>query len=494
MAAWLVNMMTSHPPLMIRISKLATSGLLVASLLFAASLQAADITWTGEVNGQWTEDRNWNVGVPTSSDNALIQTGTVYLNATAAARSLNVASTVGVSATLFIQDGASLSVGSAAPSLIGTGNGATGIVTQTGGFATFANALTLGGSGSTAGGNGSWTISGGSLTVTGSSGLRLSGNTGGTASTSQFTQSGGTVALTNLTVGAARYGAIGSSNNATYTISGGDLSISGNFTHGTSGTGGSAAVAATTEVIGSSATINVGGNLTLNNNSRNTSTLSYAIDDGGVSTINVTGNATLAGTLGAGLKGGLTLTRTNEFTLVNAGGTLTSDFATGPDSSLWTTTTASGALKLTLASSARKATLAAVDNTTVGTGAFAAATTGFVEITGLTTGQELTLYLNADAGTGKTIDDLAAWFTDNGVAATALAGMDGYNLSISKTAADSTAWLAWDLSAFNADATLSAIGLATAAVPEPAAWTAIAALALLACVVARRLKGATTSG
>ncbi|AHF88987.1 hypothetical protein OPIT5_00555 [Opitutaceae bacterium TAV5] len=466
--------------------------------LASPRLHAVATIWDGS-DGNWTTSTSWSAGNPGYTTNhAVIQEGNVTVNsAPLTAQYLLLvqgANGAGKTATLTINAGANLGMGTAADSQIGTAAGGTGTVIHNAGTVNFDRSLVLGGTGSNnTGGTGIYTLNSGSFGVKNDF---IMGNNTASSSFSYLNLNGGTANLQgNLKVGAARYtgGSGGRLNTAIVTIAGGTLNLTGDYTHGLATTNGAGAIEATTRITGSKATINIGGNLTLNQNARNDSTLAFTLDDGGVSTINVTGNATLAGTLNAGLKGGLTLTRTNEFTLVNAGGTLTSDFATGPDSSLWTTTTASDALKLTLASSARKATLAAVDNTTVGTGAFAAATTGFVEITGLAAGQELTLYLNADAGTGKTIDDLAAWFTDNGVAATALAGMDGYNLSISKTAADSTAWLAWDLSAFNADATLSAIGLATAAVPEPAAWTAITALALLACVVARRLKGAATS-
>ncbi|MDR1283012.1 MAG: hypothetical protein LBK99_19645 [Opitutaceae bacterium] len=465
----------------------------------AASLHAQTTTtrWDGSESNKWENADNWDNGLPTPNQNTHINTGSVLLDTPATVRYLYLGTDTSATADLTIADGTTLSIGGAATSRIGTGTGANATITQTGGTVTLNanNNLDLGGmssGGTRTGGTATYTISGGSLIIANANGLMMSANTSG-SSTSRFTQTGGTVTLGGLAVGAGRStGGTGTSaNNATYAISGGTLTVNGDLAHGVTTTNGVGLIDATTQITGSKATINIGGNLTLNHNTRNTSTLAFTLDDGGVSRINVTGNATLAGTLTAGLKGGLAFIKTNTFTLIDVGGTLSGSFATGPDSALWETATTTGGLTLSLAAAAQKGANLDVSTATIDTPlgtTFAATTSGYVEIRNLTAGQEITLLLTANAGTGKTIDDLAAWFTDNGHAATALAGTDGYNLGIAKTATDTTAFLSWDLTPFNADAALSAVGLSTTAIPEPATWATIAALALLACVVACRRK------
>lgn len=456
---------------LIATSQLSAAFAFCGLVLFASPLRAqTTTTWTGTTDNQWTMGPNWSNGLPTSSQNTNIQTGSVYLDATGAARTLNLATTTSGSATLFIETGATLSVSSAAQSLIGTGAGATGTVTQTGGSATFNNALTLGGNSSSNGGTASWTISDGSLTVNGAVGLRLGNNTTGN-STSQFTQSGGAVTLTTLRLGSDRYtGATGTpTNTAGYTISGGDLIVSGSFTHGLSTTNGTGRINATTQIIGSTATVSVGGNFILNNNQDNTATLSYSLDNGGVSKINLTGSGTasLAGTLQAGFKGGVALTTTGSFRLIETDtGKISGSFDTGPNAALWSVATSAvsgtrDAVLLSLQGSAQKGALSSSNPDAT----FAASTTGFVTLADLDVGGPLTLLsLIANAGTGKTITDLVFYFNINNIAAI---DTGGGTVQVSWQAQASDSWFAWDLSAFNTDATLSGVSV----IPEPSAGT-----------------------
>ncbi|WP_081721880.1 hypothetical protein [Geminisphaera colitermitum] len=486
----------------------------------AANLHAVATTWNGS-DGNWSTSANWSAGNPGYTTNhAIIQEGNVTVNsAPLTAQYLLLvqgANGAGKTATLTINTGANLGMGTAADSQIGTAAGGTGTVIHNAGTVSFDRALILGGTGSSnTGGTGTYTLNGGSFSV--KNDFIMGANTA-SSSNSYFNLNGGTATLSqNLKVGGARYtGSTGTpTNRANVKITNGaTLNVIGDYTHGlstypASGTGSTGRIYATTEIIGSKATINITGNLTLNDNIRNFSTFAFTLDDGGVSKINLTGagTATLAGTLTAGFNGGLALTTTNRFTLIEANtGEITGSFATVPSSALWTTATETlagntrDAFVLTLNAAAKKGTTldAAIATNDTGTPAsttFAASTSGYVEITGLTPGQNITLFLTADFGaSGKTAQDLATWFTDNGIAATALTGSGDYNLSIAKTATatDTTAWLAWDLSTFNtdfsADAKISALGIATTAIPEPATLAAFAALAILAFAALKRIK------
>jgi hypothetical protein len=476
-----------------------SSVVLSAGVVFSAAALNAQTTWTGGT-GDWTVSGNWSAGVPTSAQNANIQSGAVTLGATGDARALFVGSDPSAIANLTITLGATLSIGGASTSRIGSGTGASGTVTQTGGSVTINsnNYLDLGGTstgGTQTGGSGTYSISGGSLTISHANGIQMGGNNNGSA-TSVFKQSGGVVTLGSLAVGANRStGSSGSPrvNNATYTISGGTLAIAGNLTQATTSTTGTlGSVNGTTKVVGSAATITVGGNVTLNHDgSKNTSTLSFAIDNGGVSKINLTGTGTaaLAGTLKAGFKGGIALTATDSFTLLEANtGNISGSFGTGPDSGLWTVATSSvgggrDGVTLALAGAANKGGIAFTGSSA--DASFSASSTGYVTFTGLGAGDDINLYLAASAGTGKSVSDLVTYLNSNGIAATAISE-NGYSVLVTTEASAASSWFAWDLRDFNADAVLSGVGIGGTAIPEPSTAAMLVGIGALAASAARR--------
>lgn len=473
---------------------------LSAGVFLSAATVNAQTIWSGGT-GDWTNVANWSNGLPDATKNASIQSGSVTLDAAGDARILQLGTDASATASLTITGGANLSLSGSATSRIGTGTGSSATVTQTGGSVSVHanNYLDLGGTssgGTQTGGTASYGISGGSFTANNANGIMMGGNNNG-SSTSVFNQSGGVVTLGGLSVGASRStGSSGSPriNTATYTISGGTLNITGNLSQATTSTSGTlGSVHGTTRVVGSAATISVGGNLALNHDgTKNTSTLSFAIDNGGVSKINLTGagTAALAGTLNAGFKGGMALTSSNSFTIIEANtGNITGAFGTGPDAGLWTTATTAvsgsrDAVVLSFAGAADKGSIVYAGPTTGTT--FAAASTGYVTLTGLGSGEAVGLYLAADAGTGKTVGELVTYLNDNGVAATAISE-GGYSVLVTTEASAASSWFAWDLREFNADATLSGVGVASA-IPEPSAAAVVfgAGALLLATTLRRR--------
>lgn len=474
---------------------LATAGV----FLMAATAQAVDVTWIGGT-GDWSVSGNWSGGVPSAANNTFIQTGTVTLDSTGDARVLYVGTATDANAIFNITDGAVLGIGGASTSRIGTGTGSTATVNQTGGSVTINvnNYMDLGGTssgGTQTGGTGTYNISAGSLTIGHANGLLLTGNNNGSG-TAFFNQTGGVVSLGGLAVGANRStGSSGSArvNNATYTISGGTLNIAGNLSQATTSTTGTlGSVNGTTKVVGSAASISVGGNVVLNHDgSKNTSTLSFAIDNGGVSKINVTGTGTaaLAGTLKAGFKGGMALTATDSFTLIETNtGNITGSFGTGPDAGLWSVATSSvgsgrDGVVLSLAGAAGKGAITFSGSATGTT--FAASSAGFVTIDGFGIGDDVSLYLAADAGTGKTVADLVTYLNTNGIAATAVSE-DGYSILVTTEASAASSWFAWDLRDFNADAMLSGVGVGGSAIPEPSSAAMLLGVGALVAVALRR--------
>ena len=222
-----------------------------------------------------------------------------------------------------------------------------------------------------------------------------------------------------------------------------------------------------------------------------TAKLEFLIDDGGVTALKSTAtaaNTTLGGTLAMGIKGGVALTTANSFKVLDfANQTHTNWFATMPNAALWETPSdldAAGDLSVSFAAEANKGTLAhgAVDPI-----AFTAATAGDITLTGLTVSDTLNLYLDVNAGTGKTVDNLLSYFSTNGITASAVS-LGDYDVALSFTPTAATSYFAWDLSSFNSNATIS--GITLTAVPEPStmAFAGMAGCSMLAFGLRRRLK------
>ena len=241
----------------------------------------------------------------------------------------------------------------------------------------------------------------------------------------------------------------------TVEISGGSLSYGFDFVN----TG-------TFRVVGSGATtVQVATrNFTLNS----ASVVDFRLDNGGVTPIKSTRTAAgtdqkLDGTLKVGFKAGVALTASNNFKLLDFAKDTTGSFASVPSSTLWTITPASSSnsfdLVASYAAGANKGTLSKATGPVVTT--FGASSTGDVIINDLTLASTVDVYLAADAGSGKTVADLISYFNGGGLSATS-ASADGFNVKLSFLAGSATSYFGWDLSDFNAGATLSAV-----AVPEP---------------------------
>jgi hypothetical protein len=213
-------------------------------------------------------------------------------------------------------------------------------------------------------------------------------------------------------------------------------------------------------------------------------TLSYTLNNGGASKVNLTGTgtATLEGTLEANLNGGMTLTTGNTFNLVEANtGNITNNLSTLPNSSLWNVSVVSvsgsrDALQLSLNGAAQQGSIAAGEAAT-----FGPATVGYVVMTGMATGSTVDIYLDVDAGTGLSIADYVNYLTSNGIVASTTSE-SGYTVIVSMEAGAETSYSTWDLSGFNSDATVAGIMF----IPEPASTAALAGLAVIALVYLRR--------
>lgn len=255
----------------------------------AGSAPAVILNWDGGggVDKDWSTAANWDTDTePTASDDARITNGgtAVITAAGEVARYL----TLGHSAVgNVLMTGGSLVVNQSIVSAYAAGS-----FNQTGGTHT-TNGLYVARYSASA--NGTYTLAGGVLNVGGTfySGLKGWGTS---------TQNGGTATVGgNLSIGAM------SGSNGTYTITGGLLDVAGDILVGTSGT-------ATFRVSGSSPTIDAG---TYSQNA--SSTLNSQFDVGGISTINVAGAATLAGTWNVTELGG-TPAATTYNVLVATGG------------------------------------------------------------------------------------------------------------------------------------------------------------------------------
>jgi hypothetical protein len=451
-------------------------------LLLVSSVHSATISWLSTTTGgNWTDSTSWSSSsTPKATDTVYFATDTssstfgstllIDSGVSAVAGSLNVGSsaTANYAGTVHIVSGATLNMAGALA--LGTNAAGTGCFIQDGGTVT-ASKLITGASSSLR--SGYYYMNGGTLNLTASSGAISLANKGN----GYFYQTGGTVKLSSdLSLVPASPSA--GTNTALYSISGGTLAVTGNINNATAAT-----VAylnsSTFQVIGSKATINVTGNYAQLSSTK--AILNYQIDNGGVSKINLTGTGTasMAGALSAGIKGGIALTSTTSFSLIEANtGNITGSYLSTPNSTLWSTpavqavSSTRDALVLSLNASANKGSL--TDATILNSLTFTSSSAGDVTINDVGVGEGLVLYLKGSAGTSKTISDLIAYFTGNGLIAVA-SDLDAYDIKVTYSASDiasGTDNFIWDLSSFNSTATLDSIG-AVALVPEPTVWALV---------------------
>ncbi len=332
----------------------------------------------------------------------------------------------------------------------------------------------------TAGSNGSYEIHDGSLTV----GTYLQV---GRLGTGTFTQTGGTVTV-NRNDDALLLGSHGGGK-GTYTISGGTLDVTNHTTYvGFSGTG-------TLDVLGSAAQID-----TVGYSQNGASTLGSAIDNGGVTPVNVSGSASLAGDVVMGVHGGVALTVGDSFTVLSSGnrsGTLANSQA------LWDITHPGNDVVATLAGglgtfSAGYATSTLVPVPDPGLNA------GNLTIEGIDADQPLWVFLDVvdDGGdlNGAELDDLADYMASAGQTVyadgadtwpsheflTDWPALADYDLMLQFEPLADTSYLTWDFSDY--DASLLVTGIAIG-VPEPSTLI-LAILGLVGLATFRRRRRA----
>jgi autotransporter-associated beta strand protein len=308
-----------------------------------------------------------------------------------------------------------------------------------------AGSLVVGNSGA-----GTMNVTGGTVNVNGSGSFVEIG--AGTNGVGTLTISGGTFNTDSNAVVYIGFDGGGGST-GTMNIKGGTLNLGYLFVGLGSRPGG------TLNVVGSAAAINVAGQYFQNP----VDTTAFYLDDGGVSAIHAA-SANLGGTLKAGFVGGAALLASPTATIITCptANTISNNYDTMPNTSMWTpaktNSPAPATYTISLAAASDKT---ALDATVVSESSFTATGFGHLVINNVNTGSPFSLYLDADAGTGKTLADLVNFFdTNTGLTAAAVspAGTD-FDMELTfATPSAATQYFGWDLSDFNSDATLSGIG------------------------------------
>jgi hypothetical protein len=462
------------------------------ALMLPCVLPAATLTWVGADGGGWGIATNWNNGttsaVPVSTDLMNISNSTaasIATGTTAVGSRVLIGSTNGTTGGLNITGGSLTLSGGTGAGLLGlaaTSNGASSATVNQSGGTVSVTTIQFGTNNVSK--TGAYNLSGGTLSI---SGLTELGRVG----TSNFTQTGGDMTTGSLSI-VSDVATTAVTTAAKYSVSGGTLSVTGNLTNNAVVSANAGTANATFQVIGSTATINVGGNyVTGTESATRHATLDVKMDNGGLSKINLTGSgtATLAGTLSAGFKGGVALTTGTSFSVLEANtGQISGSFSTNPSTSLWAASSVQAvsgsrdALVLSYAGSANKTTLSV---TGTASGSFTAATMGYATFNSVTTGAPVSVYLDASAGTGKVTSDLLSFFTDNGITAVT-SDLGGYSVRLTLTSITSTAYFGWDLTKFNSDATISGISIQQSSIPEPSMSAVIFGIGCLGWVVGRR--------
>ena len=444
-------------------------GLALIAAASALSTAVADnLYWAGGPTGYWDDPNTWTNAsevavVPGSADVVTIQAiggETITITNTATISSLAFAIADGTEGTLVIEPGANLSAPKGAQ--LSQGVNSAGTIIQNGG--TFSLNANISFGRSTGNRVGRYYMNGGTLTFT-RNGLFL-GYSGGSG---YFYQSGGTVTVPTLMV-PHKATVVGAT--AHYEISGGALTVSsalniGNDPGPTKGTG---IVDCEFKLIGSVSSVELAGTMAMYAPDKVQTKLTALIDNGGVSPIRVTGAAStvsLAGEFAAGVAHGVAFTATNAFDVISGAPTMTGSFSTLPDASLWTTETVeNGGLstfRMALAEDGCKGTLRGgcyfMENLTFAPVAAA----GHVKVNVQGVGKPMPVRLTVNPGT-KTVEDLIDYLKTAGFDAGA-SDRAGYDVMFTVTPSAAESYLVWDLSAFDSEATVSAVCVGN---PQPA--------------------------
>jgi hypothetical protein len=428
-----------------RTSKVCTVA--VALLVPIAASAVSDTVWSGG-NAPWSTATGWSGGLPDGAKNVSIPQGEVVLNTYANARLFQIGCEAGQRASLTVEPGGTLEIGSAGNSRLGSGDGSVGRILQKGGSVVVGNSVYIGGFRASGDAKGTYTLLGGTLRVYRGD-LVLGGNLTG-SSFSRFEQQGGEVELRGLLLGSGRYlGMKGSPvNEAEYVITGGSLRIIRELAIGSASTDGNGAVNAVLR-IGAGADILVRGNVAIHAHDKSHPTLSYILDANGTGTLRAvnTADVSLAGTLQVEMPAGLAAFAGDSLNLIEAGnGKVSGEFSSLPSPTLWSLESKAidkkrSTLCLTPKPQARLASLGAGE-----TAVFAASTTGYVGLTGLTVGEPYRVTLSVQSGSAG---GLNAWTTSLKAAGFEAELADGqtHALTLSGVATAPTLTLVWDLTA-----------------------------------------------
>ncbi|MBC2595221.1 hypothetical protein H5P28_13215 [Ruficoccus amylovorans] len=425
------------------------------SLLMPVSALAISTTvWDGS-DGNWGQEAQWSDGIPSAAKNVNIPAGKVQLNTYATARLFLIGCEAGKSASLVVEEGSTLQVGSAGASRLGAADGSTGVVTQNGGSVVIGNTFYVGGFQASGSSKATYTLKDGSLKVYRGD-LVLGGNRTG-SSESLFEQRGGEAELGGLSIGGERYLGMKESpvNQAEYAIYGGKLQVNGALSLGTEGTNGSGEASPVLSVHSGAVDVFVRGSLNFYDHKKSHPTLRYVLTDSkpGLIRVATKGDVSLGGALEINLPGGVAVLSSSELGLLQAGtGKLGGSFTTLPSAELWSLSTPTvgrdrSELRLSLAEKARVAEVTSSQPAT-----FAPSKSGYAVLGNLTAGAayEVTLTVAADGSANAA--DWAKSITRPGI--TAEAGAGG-TVVIRGTADGETLYLVWDVS----DIGISVVGV-----------------------------------
>ncbi len=476
---------------MIQVSAAVAGGLALASVA-----QANFISWGNTSNSSPpTAAQNWNIGsnwgggnVPLATDTGGIGNGGVALVNDSETITAFVVGNSAAGGGLYIANGGSLTITDSnnpfrlinngpvsgtveAGGTLSATSGTVGIGTNsTGAPATFTSAGTVSASYVTVANSGVYNMTGGSLTVSRTYGSLLLGGSGA----GTFNQSGGT--NTNGS------GQLELSPGGTYQIGGGSISMgstTGLYFYGAS----SGSLGGTIQVIGSGATgITFGGVRYYNSYDQSNSKWSFVLDNSTahITKIGFSANGSsgavlrTSSTLSVGLNGGVLLSGTNAYTLIQrpTGATDTA-WGTGPDG-LWTDTTNTNgtskqSITVALAAAADQGTLDATGNTAL---SFSPTAYGYVNLSHINLSNPLSLYLDV---TGGTLSHFTDALTAAGITWASVSGPYDVALTLNPSVSGGN-YFAWDLSGI--DPAMQVQG-ASLSIPEPASLILLVAGGLL---------------
>lgn len=435
--------------------------LFAVTAFFALPLVAGAVnetSWNGS-SGDWSEAGNWSNGLPNNGRNVLISEGEVALNTYSTARLLRVGSAPEKNASLTVEAGGTLQVGSAGVSQLGTGDGADGKIIQNGGNVVIGNSFYIGGFRANGGGRATYTLGDGSLRVYRGD-LILAGNTTG-SSQARFEQLGGEVESRSVEIGSKRYlGARGAPTNVgEYVIRAGALKINDKLQIGSEDTGGDGEVDATLRIGGAEADVFVRKGIVMFESEKSRPVIVYELAGGKAGTLRVAtgGSASISGALKVEFPAGFAVLDAPGLSVLEAGeGSVSGAFSTLPDASLWTLGTKQipnkrSSVYLSLSEPARRGVVDAARASAAVE--FEASASGFVVLEKLKPGSTYSIRVAIHPEEGGGLDTMVAGLVSGGLEAKIAPA--GQGIVITGVATAETHYLVWDLPSGK----VSAVGL-----------------------------------